>query len=159
MKHDSPAVDDAIYFLEQLLENGPVTAKTVETEIKAAGHAARTVQRAKAELGIKSKNRGQFYGNSWWWMTPEQLAEDEPDLQPENTSSGGHRQHVCAGELLEKELEHESKSSLKGNAGNGFNHTRGSSPSADGQIPDGELLSGAEKGSESRLENDETEFL
>ena len=163
VKRDSPAVDDAIYFLEQLLENGPVTAKTVETEIKAAGHASRTVQRAKAELGIKSKNRGQFYGNEWWWMTPEQLAEDGLDSLPENAGSGGHRQQVCAGELLENEPENESKNNLKANTGNVLSNTEGSSPSNDGQFPGGELLQEAENtrrnASNFSPENDETEFL
>ena len=112
MKRDSPAEDDAEDFLHHLLSDGPVKVKEVRDQAKEAGHAWRTVERAKSNLGYKAKNRGQFYGNAWWWMTPEQIAEDEVDLQPKNADSGGRRQHIRVGGLLENEPNYGTQEAL-----------------------------------------------
>ena len=96
-------------------------------------------------------------------MQPEQWAEDEVDSLPKNVSSGGVRQHIRVGDVLENEPGNESQNSLKANTGKGFSNAGGSSPSTGEHLPDGELLFGAENTRENASnfspENDETEFL
>lgn len=154
-RHDAPAMEDATYFLEQLLADGPVKAKKVEEEIKAAGHAPRTVQRAKAELGIKSKNRGRFHGNEWWWMTPEQLAKDES----KNDDSGGDCQHMHAGELPQNTPEFETEERRKTNDGKGLRDQEGVCQPPEPEKPLGQLPKTHISGPKNGPKNAEEEFV
>jgi archaellum biogenesis ATPase FlaH len=68
------AVDDTIDFLRELLANGPVEAKAVMKEAKAAGIADITLRRAKAVLGIKvfrTGTPGERGGGKWFWRLPD----------------------------------------------------------------------------------------
>lgn len=62
------AVDDAVEFLRVELSNGDKTAKEVKTAAAAAGLSWRTVERAKAKIGIKVAKR-HFQG-AWMWCLP-----------------------------------------------------------------------------------------
>ncbi|MFZ5897865.1 MAG: AAA family ATPase [Bacillota bacterium] len=75
------AVEEAQDFLQDLLADGPVEAKAVMKEAKAAGIADITLRRAKTALGItvkRSTRPGERTG-PWVWS----LRDDQPDhLEP-----------------------------------------------------------------------------
>lgn len=92
------AVQDAKEWLADLLRDGPKPAAEVYAAAKQAGHPQRTVQRAKAQLGVRSEKLGS---GSWVWKianlpdlatfdgwfltTPnkeKELTEDRQDRQP-----------------------------------------------------------------------------
>jgi hypothetical protein len=63
---------DAAEFLRDLLRNGPMRAKEVYASAKANGISERTLNRAKADLGVLSDKTGQpgKDGQEWHWMMP-----------------------------------------------------------------------------------------
>jgi putative DNA primase/helicase len=63
------AREEAAAWLKELLKGGPVEAKRIPSDAKAAGISWRTVERAKARLGVKSHKRDFAVG--WWWSLPE----------------------------------------------------------------------------------------
>ncbi len=66
---ERPAHDEAEQWLLDQLERGPVAVKDLEKEARAAGVAWKTVQRAKASAGVRSRKRGM--GGGWIWeLTP-----------------------------------------------------------------------------------------
>lgn len=67
------AVDEAADFLKEYLVDGPILQTKVLTAAIAAGHKKRTVERAKAELGIRSEKSSQ--GRSLWRL-PENLQDN-----------------------------------------------------------------------------------
>jgi hypothetical protein len=66
------AVQEAIELLQSILATGPLPAKQVVKEARAAGIAERTLHRAKSELGIKSQKVGLGIG-AWKWSLPPQV--------------------------------------------------------------------------------------
>lgn len=66
---DGPALQEARDLLLDLLTAGPMSAKEVEDQAKAARISLRTIQRAKSQLGIKSRKSG--YDGGWQWVLPE----------------------------------------------------------------------------------------
>ena len=60
-----PEKEAAAEWLSGMLINGPVTAKELKFEAAAAGMSWRTVERAKAQLGVRSRKR-EFQGE-WVW--------------------------------------------------------------------------------------------
>jgi hypothetical protein len=63
------AKKNAIRFLQGLLRTGPVGSRAVIDEALKVGFNAKTLQRAKKEIGIKSKKDSTFAGG-WVWMMP-----------------------------------------------------------------------------------------
>jgi hypothetical protein len=61
------ALADAIAFLEEELAAGPVPAKPLLASAKRNGHSEKTVQRAKAKIGVVSRRDGDI----WRWHLPE----------------------------------------------------------------------------------------
>jgi hypothetical protein len=59
--------DDARRFLQDALADGPVASKELYQDAKANGIAARTLERAKTELGIQAARQGR---GPWYWMLP-----------------------------------------------------------------------------------------
>lgn len=59
--------DEAQAFLRDLLEFEPLPAKTVLAKARDAGHSERTVKRAKAALGVKSRKVGVGPDTRWLW--------------------------------------------------------------------------------------------
>jgi putative DNA primase/helicase len=68
------AVGEAADWLADALSAGPVTAKELLAGGRAAGHAERTVRRAKDRLGIRAVKTGLSGG--WMWQLPDSPAED-----------------------------------------------------------------------------------
>lgn len=67
-KRNNSAVEEAKFFLLELLADGPVLAKQVWSEADNVGLARATVNRAKKELGIKPGKIGMEGG--WAWSLP-----------------------------------------------------------------------------------------
>lgn len=60
------ALSEAVDFLNKELEGGAVKATVIEGSAEAKGHSKRTLDRAKKQIGVKSKKRkGQ-----WYWSLP-----------------------------------------------------------------------------------------
>ena len=64
--------DEAKTLLRTVLANGPMLANTVMERARAAGIAERTLNRAKADLGVASEKQG--FGREWWWRLPLKAA-------------------------------------------------------------------------------------
>jgi uncharacterized coiled-coil protein SlyX len=73
-------------FLEGSLANGPVAVRELKPAALANGHGWRTVERAKADLGIKAIKRA---GGAWYWEFPSD-ADPAADQQH-------RRQDGCGG--------------------------------------------------------------
>src|SRR5262249_24885019 len=71
-ENKTPAArDDAKKFLEDILRDGPVLKTEIEDAADGNGISIRTVERAKAELGIKAKRSGGIAGKgAWTWELP-----------------------------------------------------------------------------------------
>lgn len=64
--------EDAKAFLNELLNDGPVPANRVKREAKQAMIAEKTLQRAKADLGVRSKREGGIGSEGeWFWYLPK----------------------------------------------------------------------------------------
>ncbi|MCH6585266.1 MAG: AAA family ATPase [Proteobacteria bacterium] len=106
-EHNSTALDDAKDFLTELLRDGELPQKQIETDAKGAGHSWRTVRRAQAELGIKPHKR-EFAGG-WWWKLPERQSGTVASkmLTPEGVQplKGGHLGHLRQNQVLASEKD------------------------------------------------------
>jgi hypothetical protein len=67
---DRDAVRDAMEVLQVVLGSGPRSAKEVHTEAHKAGVQSRTLDRAKAALGVKSCRKGFGPNGVWQWSLP-----------------------------------------------------------------------------------------
>jgi hypothetical protein len=76
------ALDEAKTFLMDLLASGPVEAKRVQKEAKAAGIADATLRRAKKALGVRVEKH-EFQG-AWVWALPAKDAQDSPKMLIKN---------------------------------------------------------------------------
>jgi hypothetical protein len=69
--HRATAQGSAMVWLMQLLGNGPMPQRWIEDAADKAGHAWRTVERAKEELGVKSDRIGGLGKEGRWeWSMP-----------------------------------------------------------------------------------------
>lgn len=69
--------EDAKAFLLALLNNGPMPSKQVRRDAEEAGHAWRTVNRAKKDLGVIAAKSGIKGG--WRWELPSKDAKDDEE--------------------------------------------------------------------------------
>jgi len=60
--------DDVKEWIEDRLRDGPVLSATMEAEIEQCDFNARTVDRAKRELGVVSRRRPQEGKTPWFWV-------------------------------------------------------------------------------------------
>jgi RecA/RadA recombinase len=72
--------DDAVRWLAEMLDNGPLMVSDLRDEAKAAGFAWRTVERAKEELGVESMKKG-FANAGWHWRLPASHEDRHGDGQ------------------------------------------------------------------------------
>lgn len=68
---DREELTDAGYWLLDYLSTGPKPAKEVIQEARKAGHAERTLKRAKAACKVRSIKDGYGHLGSWSWCLPE----------------------------------------------------------------------------------------
>jgi hypothetical protein len=75
--HDTggEAIEDAEAFLLDTLRNGPVATRDIQQAARAHGHAWRTVNSAKKQLGIKASKGGFEAGWSWELPAPKDAGE------------------------------------------------------------------------------------
>ena len=76
---DNSALDDAMDFLRDLLADGELPQKQIEADAKGAGHAWRTVRRAKDELGIRSVK--SKLDKCWYWKLGSNMANTDEGVQ------------------------------------------------------------------------------
>ena len=90
------ALDDAKAVLAEVLSNGPVGAREVWAEARSAGIADRTLDRAKAGLGVVARKVGRpgETGQRWEWSLPEGRQE-----APNTATPGGGRTSTPLGAL------------------------------------------------------------
>ncbi|SAL66180.1 TOPRIM domain-containing protein [Caballeronia cordobensis] len=67
--------DEAAAFLRSLLSDGPLAAKQIESDARGAGHAWRTIERAKRDMDIEARKIGQ----KWVWALPSE--DRQPDAE------------------------------------------------------------------------------
>ncbi len=96
------AVENAKQFLRDLLAGGPVSAKQVDADIRGAGYAPRTINRAKKLVGAISYKEGK----TWFWRI-EGTAHFGQDCQPCQeilTRNVGNLGNVESKSLVEVEI-------------------------------------------------------
>jgi hypothetical protein len=69
---------EAIDVLRAILAAGPVPAEQAKKDARKAGIAERTLSRAKAALGVKSKKLTFTGGGAWQWSLPPSADADTP---------------------------------------------------------------------------------
>lgn len=89
---DTDERQDAVSFLEGLLKNGPVAARSIEADAKGAGYAWRTIQRAKKELGAEAIKTGLNGG--WVWALPAEGRQTTPKSATQK--AGSLRENLAA---------------------------------------------------------------
>lgn len=79
---------EAIEFLQEVLANGPLPAKKVNDQARAAGISERTLKRAKGKLGVVAHKVGGHFGDAqeqrWEWELPPRSV-----VPPEGGQGGG----------------------------------------------------------------------
>ena len=70
-KKPAKKMETVFEWLQALLQDGPVLAKDVQAQAAAAGHAWRTVERAKPWLGVQSRRSGTGNKAPFEWHLPE----------------------------------------------------------------------------------------
>jgi putative DNA primase/helicase len=68
---ESTALDEAVQFLRSELRDGPKAAKAIFSEARNAGHAERTIKRAKGKLQAESSKEK----TGWMWALPTKEAK------------------------------------------------------------------------------------
>jgi putative DNA primase/helicase len=86
------ALTDAMDFLQDVLANGPASAREVQDAARAAGHSRATLQRAKNTLGIVADKEG-FLGG-WRWSLPSKMFKSPEGAQARNVSTFGKDEHL-----------------------------------------------------------------
>jgi hypothetical protein len=87
------AMEEAQEFVIELLDSGPQSAKDIMTEARKNGIADRTLRRARAALGIKSRKSG--FGGGWVWDLPARRWPKTPeDVQPGHVDTLGKVGHL-----------------------------------------------------------------
>ena len=65
-RNRGPALTEAMEWLTELMNDGPVLATEVWAAAKADKMAESTLKTAKKKLGIRSKRIGGTHGELWW---------------------------------------------------------------------------------------------
>lgn len=79
-------------FLEELLIDGPVSAKEVRAQARSAGIAWATVRRAQDSLGVKTRKGGMKEG--WVWELPPKMLTGAEGAQPHGVSTFGGNERL-----------------------------------------------------------------
>ena len=97
---DASALGEAKSFLAEILERGPVLSREIRREAREAAISDRTLDRAKCELGVKSKREGipgrQGRAKYYWHLPGRGLDRQDPPTQtsgeekPEDSECSTH---------------------------------------------------------------------
>lgn len=68
------ALEEAEAWLADALGSGPIAAKDVKSRAAEAGIKSRTLERARAKLGVLPKRAGFGHGSQWVWSMPAKVA-------------------------------------------------------------------------------------
>jgi hypothetical protein len=80
-------IDDAKDFLRELLANGAVPSKQIRKDADGSGHAWKTVQRAKKDLGVVAEKTGMKDG--WCWRLDKHSRPQDSQGTTKNAIPGG----------------------------------------------------------------------
>ena len=83
-------------WLREMLEADRMKVDDLKREAKAAGHSWRTVERAKAALGVKPVKDG--YQGAWYWELPSKAATELKDRHVSGMAAFGDRGGLWGGE-------------------------------------------------------------
>ena len=98
---------EAVEFLKETLADGPRPAKEIQTEARQCGISERTLNRAKAALGVQSKKQGGTFGGrrDWLWELPAEDCQPVPEdchiLKAGNLQANSSRKNTYANDLAE----------------------------------------------------------
>lgn len=84
---ESNGLADAKDFLLEVLKEGPKISEEISREARRAKVAQRTLDRAKATLGIRSRKIGFGMGQHWVWLLPDQADELPNTANVENMAT------------------------------------------------------------------------
>ena len=74
---DHSALGEAKAFLTELLAGGPVPTLQVFAAAREAGHADKTIRRAKDALGVVARKEPGSLDGGWSWTLPTNLVSDD----------------------------------------------------------------------------------
>jgi len=84
------AGDEAVLFLTELLEGGPVMVKKVRQAARDAGIADRTLDRARKRAGVESKRQGFGAEGLWFWsLSATDTPKDAIERRSQSVASNG----------------------------------------------------------------------
>ncbi len=101
---DHSVLSEGTYVLYSLLAEGPLWANEVYRLAARAGVAKRTVERAKALLGVRSRKAGSGRGSRWFWelgddeRTRRSFADRDMEELMERLLHGGHDGPALSGD-------------------------------------------------------------
>jgi len=97
------ALAEAEDFLRQLLADGPVEVKRVGEERREAGITERTLDRAKAILGVRSERQGGIASKGQWaWVLPKGANQDATNPAKGANAKGANFSHTVLLAPLER---------------------------------------------------------
>ncbi len=76
---ETSSLDEATRWLSETLDSGPMPAKELKELAKGDGLSLRTLERAKAKLGVVACP--EYFGGPWVWKLPEGVAHNDRFLQ------------------------------------------------------------------------------
>ncbi|TIC79602.1 AAA family ATPase [Crenobacter intestini] len=95
---------DAKRFLRSLLEDGPVSSKSVKADADGAGYSWATIRRAQTALGVVAEKGKGLANGQWHWRLPDTYVEKEAesgrcsrkreDAQQKKMSTFGKIEHL-----------------------------------------------------------------
>lgn len=96
---ETTALEEAVRWLEEHLEAGPVPAKQLKEAAKADGLSVRTLERGKAKLGVVACPDG--FGGPWVWKLPETgLDASFPTVRQPSAESAKQKTLADTGETV-----------------------------------------------------------
>ena len=87
-------------FLQEMLRDGPVTARDLRAAAQAHGHRWRSLERAKEVIGVRAVKGGRGAGGAWAWQLPAPVVaggdQDPETPRPAPLDAGGPKASPCS---------------------------------------------------------------
>lgn len=109
-------IQDAADWLKDVLAPGRVKTKDLQSLASHAGHAWRTVKRAKSKLGVQSEKTGYGADGVWFWSLPSgpKDAKESKDDQPAEVAHFDQVGHLNGGKGKQRSLREIVAAACKG---------------------------------------------